>query len=493
MIPLKLKIKGLYSYQNQQEIDFTRLLDAELFGIFGPTGSGKSTILDAIFLSLYGKVDRLGGQGGGSDNYNQMNLKSNELYIEFEFHDIEGKTYKFTTRGKRNQKNFEKVSTYSRAYFVKEKGSWIPIDKPNMAEIIGLTYDNFQRTVIIPQGKFRDFIQLKNNERQKMMTDIFGLHKFDLASQTKSLIYKNRIELERTKSNLSLYQLVDQEAIDQKKKQQQELRDKKIEWEKKLTSIKAQLNKLEILKSQLEKKRKLENQLDMLLSQKEGIDNRDQVLQRYILCLDKFASKNTEHQNLGQRIIDLEKSLSSMKEDLQKGNLELEGNKKGLIMAEKTYQERESLKLKASEYDKMIDLITVQKIVVDRQEKLAKANKEIETKELEEKQAQNDTSLQKQQKLKLKNNGINLDELREVEKWFSAREKILNKKSLNQQKQEETQRRIDLAKAQKKEVLNNTSVDIRQHHLPVEKIIQLFQKIKQVYKKNSMHLNRKSS
>ena len=84
MIPIQLTLQGLYSYQEKQSIDFTRLTEASIFGIFGPVGSGKSAILEAITYALYGKTDRL-NLSGDNRYYNMMNLKSNELFIEFSF------------------------------------------------------------------------------------------------------------------------------------------------------------------------------------------------------------------------------------------------------------------------------------------------------------------------------------------------------------------------------------------------------------------------
>ena len=54
MRPIWIKIKGLNSFLEPQEIDFQELTGEGLFGIFGPTGSGKSSILDGITLALYG-------------------------------------------------------------------------------------------------------------------------------------------------------------------------------------------------------------------------------------------------------------------------------------------------------------------------------------------------------------------------------------------------------------------------------------------------------
>ena len=77
MKPIKLKIKGLNSFIEEQTIDFEKLTDRGFFGIFGPTGSGKSTILDGITLALYGNVSRK------SSNY--INTNCDRLNVNFEF------------------------------------------------------------------------------------------------------------------------------------------------------------------------------------------------------------------------------------------------------------------------------------------------------------------------------------------------------------------------------------------------------------------------
>ena len=58
MRPIKLKISGLNSYIDEQVIDFEKLTERGLFGIFGQTGSGKSTILDAMTIAMYGNIPR---------------------------------------------------------------------------------------------------------------------------------------------------------------------------------------------------------------------------------------------------------------------------------------------------------------------------------------------------------------------------------------------------------------------------------------------------
>jgi len=173
MIPIELTLKGIYSYQKEQVIDFTRLTEGNLFGIFGAVGSGKSTILEAITLALYNNTERL-GEKGDNRYYNMMNLKSNELLIRFIFKtgsDSEDE-YLIEVQGKRNRKDFANVGQYSRRVFKKAKGEWIPTEV-NAEEILGLSYENFRRTIIIPQGKFQEFLQLTEGKRTQMMKELF--------------------------------------------------------------------------------------------------------------------------------------------------------------------------------------------------------------------------------------------------------------------------------------------------------------------------------
>ena len=93
MLPLKLSIEGLYSYQNKQTIDFTALTEAGLFGIFGAVGSGKSSVLEAIGFVLYGETERLNSRDKRA--YNMLNLKSLKAEIDFEFLNYEDRKFKF--------------------------------------------------------------------------------------------------------------------------------------------------------------------------------------------------------------------------------------------------------------------------------------------------------------------------------------------------------------------------------------------------------------
>ncbi len=211
MIPIQLTLEGLYSYQERQTIDFTTLTDAGLFGIFGSVGSGKSSILEAITFALYGETERLNSRDKRA--YNMMNLKSNKSFIAFDFMNFENKKFRATREFKRNSKNFEDVKAPLVTFYEWKDEKWIPLERSNTEEIIGLSYANFKRTIIIPQGQFKEFIELGATERTNMMKEIFGLHRFDLQNNVSTLNAKNRSELDHLEGQLKGFEEVTEEQI----------------------------------------------------------------------------------------------------------------------------------------------------------------------------------------------------------------------------------------------------------------------------------------
>ncbi|MHA0855787.1 AAA family ATPase [Paenibacillus sp. CMAA1364] len=180
MKPITLKLSGLQSYREMQQIDFDDLTQMGLFGIFGPTGSGKSTLLDAITLSLYGKVERAvnGTQG-------IMNHSEDALFVSFTFElmSSEGaQQYRVERRFKRvNELSIS--NTISRFIEVTPEGDVVMADK--LAEVtrcveekIGLKMDDFTRAVVLPQGKFAEFLALKGTERRQMLQRLFHLEQY---------------------------------------------------------------------------------------------------------------------------------------------------------------------------------------------------------------------------------------------------------------------------------------------------------------------------
>lgn len=212
MIPLQLTLEGIYSYQERQTIDFSALSQAGLFGIFGAVGSGKSSILEAITYALFGETERLNARDKRA--YNMMNLKSNRSYIELDFVNFEDRTFRITREFKRNSKNFDDVKSPTVVLYEKINEAWVPLESRNTQHIIGLSYENFKRTIIIPQGQFKEFIELGAKERTDMMKEIFQLHRFDLQDKVSNLYKKNQSELDHLNGQLIGFDEVTTELIE---------------------------------------------------------------------------------------------------------------------------------------------------------------------------------------------------------------------------------------------------------------------------------------
>ncbi len=218
MKPIKLKIKGLNSFIDEQVIDFEKLTDRGLFGIFGDTGSGKSTILDGITLALYGVVARK------SSNFINTNCNTMSVSYQFQISGKETKTYIVDRQFRR-----DKASGNPRSYSAKivqliEDDVEVLADGANSVtkmceEIIGLKIDDFSRTVVLPQGKFSEFLKLEGKARREMLERLFNLQKYgdELSRKLAFEIRKNKDEDNILSGELKGYEDISKKKLEENK------------------------------------------------------------------------------------------------------------------------------------------------------------------------------------------------------------------------------------------------------------------------------------
>ncbi len=296
MIPVQLTIKGLYSYQKSETIDFQPLVAAKLFGIFGPVGSGKSAILEAIMFVLFDRSARL-NKVGDDRYYNMMNLQSNELIIDFIFKSGRNhkNKYRFYFMARRKVNDFQKVEVRDRSYYQWLKNQWEPLKKP---EVLGMTYENFMQTVIIPQGKFREFIDQKPAARTQMLKELFDLDRFDIAPNTYRLLGTVKEQCNFLDGQLSLYADVTKVLLKQLDKAIEGMTgviDKKMSKEQKLM---AEVDKMQVLQHIFLEMAEVSESMDVLASEAAFYQKKQHQLNRFQKVQDLFRDKILQQRQL---------------------------------------------------------------------------------------------------------------------------------------------------------------------------------------------------
>ena len=192
MRPLQLKMQAFGPYVDMQTVDFERLAEKGIFLIKGPTGSGKTTIFDAMTFALY---------GGSSGDDSKSRVGRNDLeewrcnqagsslatVVTFRF-SVRGKRYEFTRKLVPKRKNLSEE--YS-AGEIDEHGVLYPFfenPKKDMLtkkaeELIGLTKEQFRQVVLLPQGQFERFLTASSEEKGLILGKIFDAQRWEAYAQ----------------------------------------------------------------------------------------------------------------------------------------------------------------------------------------------------------------------------------------------------------------------------------------------------------------------
>jgi exonuclease SbcC len=174
---------GFGSFREPTTVDFT---GADYFALTGPTGSGKSTVIDAITFALYGSVPRW-------DDRRRVNLAlaptANRGTVRLVF-DVSGARYvvarelrraKAGTVTVRNAR-LERLTDPAGVGALGEPTETLASDSaatPEVEQLLGLSFENFCTCVVLPQGDFADFMHAKPGDRQKILTKLLGLDVYE--------------------------------------------------------------------------------------------------------------------------------------------------------------------------------------------------------------------------------------------------------------------------------------------------------------------------
>lgn len=375
MIPIELTIEGLYSYQKRQTIDFSKLTSAGLFGIFGTVGSGKSSILEAITFAIYGKTDKL-NQSGDNRNYNMMNLKSNELLIDFTFEAGRDQTkYRSTVKGRRNSKRFEDVKTFERRSYKEVENEWLPIEISELEKAVGLSYENFKRTIIIPQGQFQEFLQLGNRDRTQMMKELFNLEKFEFYFKVVSLESKNNSQKQNISGQLQQLGSLNSDLVDVYKNQLIDIENNIKDQNLKLVACQKDEEQLRLLHVKIKKRDESEKTLNSLIQQQPEFDKLEKKIIRYEQCLTSFRHLLTSLNEYRAKVKDRKDQTLTDEAKLKLYNDSINKLNGVVENLKPQYDKREELKRKAEELSTLIKINELEKKVNEDSESVEKGIK----------------------------------------------------------------------------------------------------------------------
>lgn len=192
MKPLRLTLQAIGPYAGRQEIDFRAALDSGLFGIYGSTGSGKSTIFSAMTFALFGKTARNEQHASSLRSHHAEPGLVSEVELVFE---SAGRTYRVVRRpeqvrpakrGGGEMKDSHKAWLFDVTGMSLDNigdaqpGRVIAETKVGNVEteierILGYKVEQFRQIVLLPQGKFETFLTASTDERLKILRELFDV------------------------------------------------------------------------------------------------------------------------------------------------------------------------------------------------------------------------------------------------------------------------------------------------------------------------------
>ncbi len=189
MKPIRLMMRAFGPYKDEQIIDFRDLREHRLFAISGKTGAGKTTIFDGIAFALY-------GNGSGTDREDTKGLRSQfadeqiHTAVELLF-ESKGQTYRiFRQLAHKKAGNKSETGEKIALFEVDATGQEVPACKPKLTdirfkieEILGLSYDQFNQIVMLPQGEFRKLLTSDTKNKEKILRKVFKTERYDQIAQ----------------------------------------------------------------------------------------------------------------------------------------------------------------------------------------------------------------------------------------------------------------------------------------------------------------------
>lgn len=183
MKPLKLSLQAFGPFATREEVDFTRLPPGALFLIAGPTGAGKTSILDGITYALYG--DTSGGERSAREmrSHHADAALQTEVELAFALGAQRYRVRRVPEQTRAAQRGGGVVNAPAKAELFRLDANgvdWIPLAQRTtevtalVEDLLGFKADQFRQVVLLPQGQFRKLLAASSAEREKILETLFG-------------------------------------------------------------------------------------------------------------------------------------------------------------------------------------------------------------------------------------------------------------------------------------------------------------------------------
>ena len=218
MRPIRLILDGFGSYRAETEIDFT---DVDFFALTGPTGAGKSTVIDALCFALYGTVPRWDNE---KEVRNALAPSANACRVSLVF-ELAGERYvairslqrdkqgRVTTKAARLERLDTSVPPTATLTEILQASAEQLAEGPEnvkvaVQELLGLSYEHFTQSVLLPQGGFAEFLRATPAKRQQLLVELLAFGVYKEAGQ-RARLRAERAEVERDAAQRARDQLGD--------------------------------------------------------------------------------------------------------------------------------------------------------------------------------------------------------------------------------------------------------------------------------------------
>ncbi|WNL17989.1 SbcC/MukB-like Walker B domain-containing protein (plasmid) [Arcobacter cryaerophilus gv. pseudocryaerophilus] len=456
---LKIKSLNINSLKGEFEIDFEKFLkDESLFAITGPTGAGKSTILDVITCALYGRTARL-------TNPNElMSRHTGECLCEVEF-EVKGKVYRSSWSQKRARKSPEgafqsakmEISEVESGKVLESYLSKVP---KYIEELSGLDFDRFIQSMMLAQGSFDAFLKAKENERSSLLEKITGTQIYKQISQEIYQTYtKKNDEIKLDESLLGNIELLSNEIVNEKTLILNNSKTNKLELDSKGNELKKVINWLENLQKLETDNTKYIQEFEQVTLEKENKKedfNRLDLVNKALNVQPIYQEKNSLTQIINQdkeKLEKLQKELEDLKQLLQsktneslKTKDELDKEKVSFDTNSKKLQEVRILQTKIE--SKLQNIKELENKISSQNEQKTKLNEDLKVLKINQEKIDNDLKTINDYLIKNKNDeslkeeisliSKNVNDYKDVVKLLKQIEEKVQNNSLNEKTLEDS-------------------------------------------------------